>query len=225
MTASNGTTNIRWLLYQPPITSKPYPTITVSTGNCPRNYPPIWPYTDRPAWTARGDRYARASCTGNQAIYWRALAPYLFRWPSSFYKECNMHSVVIYKGVGSKQHTPLTLQFQGNHVRTNECVWHGQNVAGPGWDCTSTSSQSRDWEWNKWRPRSTKQDQEVVTSEVQNKMIIMQHQILSCHVPVVRSFFILWKMLLSSWNIPYDHLPICTNITFQYHKKWPCFVP
>jgi hypothetical protein len=36
------------------------------------------------------------------------------------------------------------------------------------------------------------------TSEVQNKMIFMGHQILSCHVPVVRSFFILWKMLLSS---------------------------
>ncbi len=30
-----------------------------------------------------------------------------------------------------------------------------------------------------------------LTSEVQNKMIIMGHQILSCHVPVVRSFFIL----------------------------------
>jgi hypothetical protein len=29
------------------------------------------------------------------------------------------------------------------------------------------------------------------SSEVQNKMIIMGHQILSCHVPVVRSFFIL----------------------------------
>jgi hypothetical protein len=29
------------------------------------------------------------------------------------------------------------------------------------------------------------------TSEVQNEMIIMGHQILSCHVPVVRSFFIL----------------------------------
>ncbi len=28
-------------------------------------------------------------------------------------------------------------------------------------------------------------------SEVQNKMIIMRHQILSCRVPVVRSFFIL----------------------------------
>jgi hypothetical protein len=38
----------------------------------------------------------------------------------------------------------------------------------------------------------------TVTSEVQNKMIFMGHQITSCHVPVVRSFFISWKMLLSS---------------------------
>jgi hypothetical protein len=30
-----------------------------------------------------------------------------------------------------------------------------------------------------------------IPSEVQNKMIIMGHQISSCHVPVVRSFFIL----------------------------------
>ena len=29
------------------------------------------------------------------------------------------------------------------------------------------------------------------SSEVQSKMIFMGHQILSCHVPVVRSFFIL----------------------------------
>jgi hypothetical protein len=36
------------------------------------------------------------------------------------------------------------------------------------------------------------------SSEVQSKMIFMGHQILSCHVPVVRSFFILWKMLFSS---------------------------
>ncbi len=47
----------------------------------------------------------------------------------------------------------------------------------------------------------------IASSEVQNEMIIMGHQILSCHVPVVRSFFILKKMLLSSWNLPYDHLP------------------
>ncbi len=31
----------------------------------------------------------------------------------------------------------------------------------------------------------------LTTSEVQNKMMIMGHQISSCHVPVVRSFFIL----------------------------------
>jgi hypothetical protein len=34
--------------------------------------------------------------------------------------------------------------------------------------------------------------------EEQNKMIIMGHQISSCHVLVVRSFFILKKMLLPS---------------------------
>ncbi len=60
------------------------------------------------------------------------------------YTECNAHSVVICEGVGSKQHTPLTRQFQGNHVRTNACVQHGQNVACPGWDGTSTGGQSRD---------------------------------------------------------------------------------
>ncbi len=32
---------------------------------------------------------------------------------------------------------------------------------------------------------------DVTASEVQSKMIIMGHQISSCHVPVVRSFFIL----------------------------------
>jgi hypothetical protein len=34
--APNGKTNIRGLSYQPPITYKPYPMITVSTGNYPR---------------------------------------------------------------------------------------------------------------------------------------------------------------------------------------------
>jgi hypothetical protein len=37
-----------------------------------------------------------------------------------------------------------------------------------------------------------------VPSEVQSKMIFMGHQISSCLFPVVRSFFILWKMLLKS---------------------------
>jgi hypothetical protein len=35
-------------------------------------------------------------------------------------------------------------------------------------------------------------------SEVQNKMIFMGHQISSCHVPVVRSFFIYFKIISSS---------------------------
>ncbi len=55
-------------------------------------------------------------------------------------------------------------QLQGNHVRANECVRHGLNVASPGWDGTSTGSQSRDWEWNQWCPRGTKQNQEGVTN-------------------------------------------------------------
>jgi hypothetical protein len=50
----------------------------------------------------------------------------------------------ICEGIGSKHHMPLMRQFQGNHVRTNECVQHGLNVAGPGWDGTSTGGQSRD---------------------------------------------------------------------------------
>ncbi len=59
-------------------TSEPYPTITVSTGNCPRNYPTKRPYTDHPIQKAGGDQYARAACTGNQTIYQGVLAPHLF---------------------------------------------------------------------------------------------------------------------------------------------------
>ncbi len=62
----------------------------------------------------------------------------------SLYTECNTHSAVICKGIGFKQHTPLTWPVQGNHVRANECFQHGQNVASPGWDGTITSGQSRD---------------------------------------------------------------------------------
>jgi hypothetical protein len=51
-------------------------------------------------------------------------------------------------------------------------------------------------------------------SEVQSKKIFMGHQILSCHVPVVQSFFIFRKTLLLSQNLPYDHLPKYTIITF-----------
>ena len=42
------------------------------------------------------------------------------------------------QGVGSKQHMPLTQQFQGNHVRTNECVQHGQKT----WSVVLSNSNS-----------------------------------------------------------------------------------
>jgi hypothetical protein len=47
---------------------------------------------------------------------------------------------------------------------------------------------------------STMQLGSVITqaSEVQNKMIFIGHQISSCHVPVVRSFFIYFKIISSS---------------------------
>ncbi len=119
-TAPKGKTNVRFLSYQPPIAPEPYPMITVSTGNCPRNYPTIWPCTDCPVWSTGGDRFTRAACTGNQAS--RSFGTSLISLTLSLYMECNSHSGVICEGVGSKQHTPLMRQFQGNHVRTNECV-------------------------------------------------------------------------------------------------------
>ncbi len=108
-------------------------------------------------------------------VYWqssnlsRSFGTSLISLTLSLYMECNGHIVVICKGVGSKQHTSLTRQFWGNHLRTYECVQHGLNVAGPGWDGTSTGSQSRGLEWNQWCPRGTKQDQEVVTNIAQWK--------------------------------------------------------
>ncbi len=66
-------------------------------------------------------------------------------------------------------------------------------------------------------------------SEVQHKMIFMGHQIFSCHVPVVRSFSIDFKIIPSSWNCWYDHLPKYFNITlklpnmtFDKSKKASC---
>ncbi len=82
---------------------------------------------------------------------------------------------------------PLTRQFQGNHVRTTECVHHGQNVVGPGWDGTSTSGQSRDWEWNQWCPRGAKQDQEVVTN-----IALWKYEPGSSRKT--------WSIVLSNWN-------------------------
>jgi hypothetical protein len=83
-------------------------------------------------------------------VYWQSsnlsgsFGTSLISLTLSLYMGCNAHSVVICKGIESKQHTPLMRQFQGNHVSTNECVQHGLNVAGPRWDGTSTGSQSRD---------------------------------------------------------------------------------
>jgi hypothetical protein len=62
----------------------------------------------------------------------------------SLYTKFSAHSVIICEGFGSKQHTPLAQPFQGNHMWTNECIQHGQNGAGPGWDGTSTGGQNRD---------------------------------------------------------------------------------
>ncbi len=55
----------------------------------------------------------------------------------------------------------------------------------------------------------------LIASEVQNKMIFMGHQISSCHVPVVGSFFTYFKIISSSWNCWYDHLPKYFNITLK----------
>ncbi len=156
--APNGLMNIRWLSYQSLVASKPYPTITVSTGNWPRIYPTIRTYTDCLVWATGGDRYAQAACTGNQEIYQgadlsRSFSTSPISLTLSLYTECNMHSFVICEGVGSKQHMPLTWPFHENNVRTNECVWHGWNEAGLEWDGTS-GGQSRDWEWNQWNPGS-----------------------------------------------------------------------
>ncbi len=117
----------------------------------------------------------------------RSFGTSLISQTLSLYTECNAYSVVICEGVGSKQHIPLMRQFQGNHVRTNECVQHGLNVAGPGWDGTSTGGQSRVWEWNQWCPRIIKQDQEVVTN-----IALWKYEPWSSHET--------WSMLLCNLN-------------------------
>ncbi len=100
---------------------------------------------------------------------------------------------------------------------------HGHTRGGGGGPRCCTHSSGSDPTWGgQW---GEEERCDLGASEVQNKMIFMGHQISSCHVPVGRSFVILWKMLLSSWNLQCDHLLIYTNITFQYPKKWPCFVP
>ncbi len=68
-----------------------------------------------------------------------------------------------------------------------------------------------------WKQQHTATTAEInwPASEVQNKMTFMGHQISSCHVPVVRSFFIYFKVISSSWNCWYDHLPKYINITLK----------
>ncbi len=130
----------------------------ISTSNC------LWAISDDHSFNrelskklSNNSAVHRSSCLNRRGrlvrpsgVYWQSSNPSrsfgtsLISLNLSLYMEGNTHSVVICEGVGSKQHTPLTLQFQGNHVRTNECVQHGQKVAGPGWDSTRTGGQSRD---------------------------------------------------------------------------------
>ncbi len=48
----------------------------------------------------------------------------------------------------------------------------------------------------------------TAASEVVTKMILMGHPVLSCHVPVVRSCFILFRTLISSWKFCNVHLSL-----------------
>ena len=79
-----------------------------------------------------------------------------------------------------------------------------------------------------WRPRL--QTLHLLTayfghqSEVEPKTIFMGHEILSCHAPVVSSFFILFKTLVSSRSICYVHLVKLELITLYCPKVSPKFV-
>ncbi len=124
--APNGKTKVMWLSYQPLIASKPYPTITVSTGNCPRNFGP----TQIVLFELPGEIGTPVCPSGmyrQSSNLSRSFGTSPISLTLSLYTEWNAHSVVICKGVGSKQHTSLTRQFQRNRVRTDECVQHGQN--------------------------------------------------------------------------------------------------
>jgi len=65
------------------------------------------------------------------------------------------------------------------------------------------------------------------TSEVVAKMILMGHPVSSCHVPVVRSCFILFHTLISSWiyktswNVPFSDSIVPT---FLKHAITPYIV-
>ncbi len=184
--APDGKTNNRWLSYQPPIASKPYLTITVQQGIVQKIIQQFSP-TQIVLFEPPGEIGTPEQCVLATSNLSKSIGTSPISLTILLYTECNMHSVVICESVGSKQHMPLTRQFQGNHVRTNECVQHGQNVAGPGWDDTNTGGQCRDWEWNQWCPRGTKKDQEVVTNIALWKYVL-------------RSSRKTWSIVLSNWN-------------------------
>jgi hypothetical protein len=90
--------------------------------------------------------------------------------------------------------TQMLLPVLDNPLR--RVLWHLDMLRGEGlFPCRLPRSRvycpSHFFPW-KWvtRPLSLAETL-CLSSEVQNKMIIMGHQISSCHVPVVRSFFIL----------------------------------
>jgi hypothetical protein len=53
-----------------------------------------------------------------------------------------------------------------------------------------------------------------LASEVPTKMILMGHPVSSCHIPVVRSCFIFFQTLISSWKLCYVHL--CLHVITPY---------
>ncbi len=64
----------------------------------------------------------------------------------------------------------------------------------------------------------------VSPSEVEPKTIFMGHEISSFHAPVVSSFIVLFKNLVSSWSICYVHLVKLKLITLNCPKISPDFV-
>ncbi len=164
MTAPNGKTNIRWLSYQPLIASEPYLTKTVPTGNRPRNYPTIWPYTQIVLFEPPGEigTPKRRVLAIKQSIKELWHLTYFTDFIIVHRVQCSQcHNL---QGCWIQASYAINAAIQGNHVRTNECVQHVLNVARPGWDGISTGGQSRDLEWNQWCPRSINQDQKVVTN-------------------------------------------------------------
>ncbi len=63
-----------------------------------------------------------------------------------------------------------------------------------------------------------------MSSEVEPKTKFMGHEISSFHAPVVSSFIVLFKNLVSSWSIRYVHLVKLKLITLYCPKISPDFV-